>query len=864
MAPLFSWVHLSDIHFGHGTPMQVWDQRAIVLAMRADIAKVAGSSYPRPDALLVTGDIAFSGGSVTRPGPSSLPEYEEARQWLTKLLADLALPPERAFCIPGNHDVQRAVDQADRNVKRLVDALRSGLDRIDGVWAYPDDEVLLRKRQANYLAFAKGFGVQTSDLFWSHTLKAAAGLDVRLIGLNTSLLCADDADSGHLEIGNQQLTNCLITERRPNELVIVLSHHPFDWLRDADGVRQVVRRHAHVHLSGHVHDASSSLVQFGGGQQLIQIVSGASHDIATPGSAPLRYGYSFGSVHAEGGTTSVRVWPRAWSAKQHAFRVDVDTLEDDHTFQEYQLRLDLGRRPDSMAGAEPRRAIADRPSTNSTVHAAVFASRRISNPADRARFLRQYADSIGSEQATEILVASLESTNEIADPLERATELSAVAVAFGRLGDTDRARVVVSSANTVAQSTDDPAIKLEISRSLVASVDNLNLAAAAATRALPAPPAPSQPSKRPGSVALESMPAPAPVDAAERRIRILVSSPSDVSRERAAAGSVVAELNRTIAPELKIVLELIAWETHVYPGAGRAQQLINEQLGDYDIFVGIMGRRFGTPTGRAGSGTEEEFNIALEHGAKTGTPHVLFYFSDEAAPFPDSRQAIDQLAQVQAFRERVQRAALVWRYSSASEFANIFRPHLTQLLYREFAQRAASIEPPPSAAAADTPRQLSDLAKEYDLIRELMPAGTPRTMRMENLVTRLRAIAAEARAWLPHLQASASAGERLAAIAVLQAFPSCSSLSWLLQRFERAPGSEDQIEMPFIVYHAAVALREAANGLRPECSAQVADTLGAAIGKMGKAAKGSDREHVLLAALASLKDASALPGLPST
>ena len=197
MAPLFSWVHLSDIHFGHGTPMQVWDQRAIVLAMRADIAKVAGSSYPRPDALLVTGDIAFSGGSVTRPGPSSLPEYEEARQWLTKLLADLALPPERAFCIPGNHDVQRAVDQADRNVKRLVDALRSGLDRIDSVWAYPDDEVLLRKRQANYLAFAKGFGVQTSDLFWSHTLKAAAGLDVRLIGLNTSLLCADDADSDH-------------------------------------------------------------------------------------------------------------------------------------------------------------------------------------------------------------------------------------------------------------------------------------------------------------------------------------------------------------------------------------------------------------------------------------------------------------------------------------------------------------------------------------------------------------------------------------------------------------------------------------------------------------------------------------------
>jgi hypothetical protein len=44
---------------------------------------------------------------------------------------------------------------------------------------------------------------------------------------------------------------------------------------------------------------------------------------------------------------------------------------------------------------------------------------------------------------------------------------------------------------------------------------------------------------------------------------------------------------------------------------GRPEQLILDQIGQYDLFVGIMWRRFGTPTGVAGSGTEQEFDHAL-------------------------------------------------------------------------------------------------------------------------------------------------------------------------------------------------------------------------------------------------------------
>lgn len=70
---------------------------------------------------------------------------------------------------------------------------------------------------------------------------------------------------------------------------------------------------------------------------------------------------------------------------------------------------------------------------------------------------------------------------------------------------------------------------------------------------------------------------------------------------------VVAELNRGIADERGLVVELIRWETHVRPVIGTdAQDVINRQIGVPDVFIGIFWKRLGTPTPRAPSGTAEE------------------------------------------------------------------------------------------------------------------------------------------------------------------------------------------------------------------------------------------------------------------
>ena len=164
-----------------------------------------------------------------------------------------------------------------------------------------------------------------------------------------------------------------------------------------------------------------------------------------------------------------------------------------------------------------------------------------------------------------------------------------------------------------------------------------------------------------------------------RKIRIFVASPADVAAERDAVANVVNELNTIIAalvPEASTILEVVRWETHAFPAFGRPQAVINDQLHEYDIFLGIMWKRFGTPTGAAGSGTEEELRIALRHWEEHHRPHIMFYFSAAPSPPPATASEVEQLARVVAFRTELAQRGLVWQYSDGLRFADVIRPHL--------------------------------------------------------------------------------------------------------------------------------------------------------------------------------------------
>jgi hypothetical protein len=178
-----------------------------------------------------------------------------------------------------------------------------------------------------------------------------------------------------------------------------------------------------------------------------------------------------------------------------------------------------------------------------------------------------------------------------------------------------------------------------------------------------------------------------------RKVRILVASPGDVQSERDQLFKVVNELNLTLsalAPEKGIVLELVRWETHVHPGLGSdAQQVVNEQIGDYDVFVGIMWKRMGTPTITSQSGTDEEFQRAYRKWQENKSLPVLFYFCQQSFPPPRGAEDVEQLGKVVAFRNELSSKGLVADYEDHESFADVVRVTATEDSFARFLRHCA-------------------------------------------------------------------------------------------------------------------------------------------------------------------------------
>jgi len=124
------------------------------------------------------------------------------------------------------------------------------------------------------------------------------------------------------------------------------------------------------------------------------------------------------------------------------------------------------------------------------------------------------------------------------------------------------------------------------------------------------------------------------------------------------------------------------WETHAYPGVGSyPQDVINEQIGDdYDIFIGIMWERFGTPTRRAQSGTEEEFDRVYKRFEEDPKQiRIMIYFKDSR--ITDRKSKSDPLMKIKEFREKLgEKGVLWWSFSDLDNFAGLIRLHLSRQL----------------------------------------------------------------------------------------------------------------------------------------------------------------------------------------
>lgn len=161
--------------------------------------------------------------------------------------------------------------------------------------------------------------------------------------------------------------------------------------------------------------------------------------------------------------------------------------------------------------------------------------------------------------------------------------------------------------------------------------------------------------------------------------KCFISSPGDCIAEREACQVVINKINNGLAKHLGINFEPFMWENDVLPDMGQnGQEIIDESIkkSNYDIFIGIMKNRYGQPTKKAGSGTEHEFNDAIERksGSSNTMPKILFFFGKELVD-PETFDP-EQYTKVRSFKSTLAKNGLYIDFETINLFEELLEEKL--------------------------------------------------------------------------------------------------------------------------------------------------------------------------------------------
>ena len=243
----FTWLHLSDLHFKAHTD---WRRDVVLQALVRDvIAKLPGSEL-EPDAVFITGDIAYSGLRE---------EYDQAQLFLDEVALKLNHhPSEKWFLAPGNHDVNRqlvmGLAKGYRNQFTDNQTTRDLLSDLNTWRSFSARQQEFLRFTSEFLGPGRAWSAQTP---WRTDLLKKDGLHLAVLCLNSAWASQDDEDQGKLLMGEYQVRDAL-KKAEDAHFKIGLFHHPLSWLRefDAKAVSDLLTgpRGCHLLLRGHLHE----------------------------------------------------------------------------------------------------------------------------------------------------------------------------------------------------------------------------------------------------------------------------------------------------------------------------------------------------------------------------------------------------------------------------------------------------------------------------------------------------------------------------------------------------------------------------------------------------------------------------------
>ncbi|MCK9604975.1 MAG: AAA family ATPase [Methylomonas sp.] len=189
----------------------------------------------------------------------------------------------------------------------------------------------------------------------------------------------------------------------------------------------------------------------------------------------------------------------------------------------------------------------------------------------------------------------------------------------------------------------------------------------------------------------------------KKKLRIFISSPGDVGEERLLTHRIIKRMQGEFGN--KIELESIFWEQEPLLASADFQSQV-PAASKTDIAVFVLWSRLGTPLSaelisrpdgsRYNSGTEYEFEDAINAFRQTGSPNILVYrkTADPVTPLKTKEDVLARLAQKDALDAFIERwfidsegsfTAAFHPYASSAEFEEHLEEHLRKLILQSIA-----------------------------------------------------------------------------------------------------------------------------------------------------------------------------------
>jgi predicted phosphodiesterase len=253
-------------------------------------------------------------------------QYDAIHEKITALLKTTGCAKENLFIIPGNHDVQE-YDRISPQGKTLLEQARENKINIDSdVLSSADHYRLFHDKFANYYKFIAKYEYVGSQPENRHPIpdlpnpwynRKLKDFPVRILGLNSALFCLKGyIDYGKIRIGTHQFQEAYFqgkaNDRQDPEVVILLTHHPLNWLAETeyDEYSTLLNQYAVLHLHGHIHKTHIEKKQrlFSSSGGYVSIGTGSLY--GAKGKADID---TYHIITLDFENQEVHVWARRWN-----------------------------------------------------------------------------------------------------------------------------------------------------------------------------------------------------------------------------------------------------------------------------------------------------------------------------------------------------------------------------------------------------------------------------------------------------------------------------------------------------------------------------------------------------------------------